>query len=267
MKLIGYAFESGRIDFPEEDNSWAFARIKSSMKASQKDQIRLDPSQAPIELRSAVSNSDGAPVWMESMETVLGTANSIYLQLKDGLLRFRRANHEAGANRTFITLGTQDEFDSFAKQNWQNIRYFFASRRIGAFCFDMTTMFTYKNDFEEETKRIELTARLDSPDPEGEPQFTLDSSGANASVEVIEWRGTVKEGEIGRYHPEGSHIEMNVRLVNRPFTILHENRVEFNNHSYTFSGDKMRKAFDRVLRNRQTEIEQRKADQQNSTDS
>ena len=267
MKLIGYAFESGRIDFPEEDNSWAFARIKSSMKESQKDQIRLDPSQAPIELRSAVANGDVTPVWMESMETVLGTANSIYLQLKNGLLRFRRANHDAGANRTFITLGTQEEFDAFAKQNWRNIRYFFASRRMGAFCFDVTTMFTYKNDFKDKTKRIELTARLDSTDLDGEPQFTLDSSGANASVEVIEWRGSVKEGEIGRYHPEDSHIEMNVRLVNRPYTILHENRVEFNNHSYTFSGDKMKKSFERVLRNRRSELEQRKAEQENSADS
>lgn len=267
MKLIGYAFESGRIDFPEDDNSWAFQRIKSSMKESQKDQIRLDPSQAPIELRSAVGNGDEAPVWMESMETVLGTANSIYLQLKSGLLRFRRANHEAGSNRTFITLGTQSEFDAFANQHWRNIRYLFASRRIGAFCFDVTTMFTYKNDFDEETKRIELTARLDSPDPEGAPQFTLDSSGANASVEVIEWRGTVKEGEIGRYHPEGSHIEMNVRSVNRPFTILHENRVEFNNHSFTFSGDKMKNAFERILRNRRTEIDQRNSERQNPTDS
>ena len=78
MKLIGYAFESGRIDFPEDDNSWAFQRIKSSMKESQKDQIRLDPTQAPIELRSAVGNGDQVPVWMESIETVLGTANSIY---------------------------------------------------------------------------------------------------------------------------------------------------------------------------------------------
>ena len=267
MKLIGYAFESGRIDFPESDNSWAFARIKSSMKESQKDQIRLDPTQAPIELRSAVGNGDVAPVWMESMEMVLGTANSINLQLKSGLLRFRRANHEAGPNRTFITLGTQSEFDAFAKENWRNIRYLFASRRIGAFCFDVTTMFTYKNGFDEETKRIELTARLDSPDLEGDAQFTLDSSGANASVEVIEWRGTVKEGEIGRYHPDGAHIEMNVRLVNQPFTILHENRVEFNNHSFTFSGDKMKKAFERVLRNRRLEIEQRNADQQDSSDS
>jgi hypothetical protein len=265
MKLIGYAFESGRIDFPEEDNSWAFARIKSNMKESQKDQIRLDPSQAPIELRSAVTNGDVTPVWMESMETVLGTANSIYLQLKDGLLRFRRANHEAGSNRTFITLGTQSEFDAFANENWRNVRYLFAHRRIGAFCFDVTTMFTYKDNFDEKTKRIELTGRLDSAD--GVPQFTLDSSGANASVEVIDWRGSVKEGEIGRFHAEGSHIEMNVRLVNQPFTLLHENRVEFNNHSFTFSGDKTKKQFERVLRNRKIEIEQRKADQKNPSDS
>jgi hypothetical protein len=84
---------------------------------------------------------------------------------------------------------------------------------------------------------------------------------------VIDWRGSVKEGEIGRFHPEGSHIEMNVRLVNQPFTLLHENRVEFNNHSFTFSGDKMKKQFERVLRNRKIEIEQRKTDQKNPSNS
>ena len=58
MKLIGYAFSTGRIDFTREDNPWAFGRIDSGMKDSQKDRIRVDPAQAPIELRSAAVNED-----------------------------------------------------------------------------------------------------------------------------------------------------------------------------------------------------------------
>ncbi len=261
MKLIGYAFESGRIDFTREDNPWAFARIDSGMKQSQKDRIRMDPAQAPIELRSAPVNEGKVPEWMTHMEEVLRSSDSIYLQYKSGVLRFRRANHDAGSNRTFITLGNQDEVDLFAGEHWQNIRYLYATRRVGAFCFDVNTMFTHKSNSSEKTKRMELTARLDTHHESGYPQFTFDSTGSGASVDIIEWRGSVKEGEIGRFAPEGVHLELHVRNVHRPFTFLHENRVEFKNHSYTFSGDKMFSHFERVVRTRLKHIEKELAKQ------
>lgn len=254
MKLIGYAFESGRIDFTRDDNPWAFARIDSGMKQSQRDRIRVDPFQAPIELRSAPVNGEKVPHWMENMERILRSSDSIYLQYKSGVLRFRRANHDAGSNRTFITLGNQDEFDLYASENWQNIRYLYATRRIGAFCFDVNTMFSHKRDAEEKTKRIELQARLDTTHQSGRPQFTFDSTGSAASVDIIEWRGSVKEGEVGRYAPEGAHMEIQVRNVSRPFTFLHEDRVEFRNHSYTFSGDKMFNHLERVIKKRLSQL-------------
>lgn len=255
MKLIGYAFESGRIDFTREDNPWAFARIDAGMKQSQKDRIRLDPAQAPIELRSAPVNGDEVPEWMENMEEVLRSSDSIYLQFKSGVLRFRRANHDAGSNRTFITLGNQDEFDLFASQHWQKVRYLYAVRRVGAFCFDVSTMFTHKSDFNEKTNRIELHARLDTQHESGLPQFTFDATGSAANVEIIDWRASVKEGDVGRFAPEGTHLELEVRSVHRPFTFLHEDRVEFRNHSYTFSGEKMVKHFERVVKKRLKQIE------------
>lgn len=215
----------------------------------------MDPAQAPIELRSAPVNGDAVPEWMEHMEQVLRSSDSIYLQFKSGVLRFRRANHDAGSNRTFITLGNQDEVDLFARENWKNIRYLYAHRRIGAFCFDVTTLFSHKTDFDEPTKRIELHARLDTLHESGRPQFTFDATGSGASVDIIEWRGTVKEGEIGRYAPEKAHLEIEVRNVHRPFTFLHEDRVEFKNHSYTFSGDKMFNHFERTIRKRLAQIE------------
>ncbi len=256
MKLIGDAYSSGRIDFTREDNPWAFARIDSGMKKSQKDRIRVDPSQALIELRSAESNEE-TPVWMEQMQDVLRAADSMYLQYKEssGVLRFRRANHAAGKNLTFITLGNQDEFDLYANDHWQKIRYLYAARRAGAFCFDVSTMFTHKTNQSETTRRIELVARLDTLHDSGEPQFTFDSTGSQASVEIIEWRGSVKEGDIGRYAPEAAHLEISVRSVNRPFTFLHEDRVEFHNHSYTFSGDQMATKFHRLIRKRLKELD------------
>ena len=163
MKLIGYAYETGRIDFKREDNPWAFERIDAGMKQSQKDRIRVDPSQAPLEILSAPTNKT-EPAWISEIEELLLSADSIYLQYKAGVevLRFRRANHDAGKNRTFVTLGNQDEFNLFASEHWQRIRYLYAERRFAAFCFDINTMFSHKSNFTEPTKRLELVTRLDS---------------------------------------------------------------------------------------------------------
>lgn len=266
MKLIGYAYSTGRIDFTREDNPWAFARIDAGMKQSQKDRIRVDPAQAPVELRSAEANEE-PPEWMEHLEEVLRSADSMYLQYKDasGVLRFRRANHEAGKNRTFITLGNQDEFDLFASENWTNIRYFYATRRTSV-CFDVSTMFSHKSTMTEKTRRIEIPARLDLLHESGVPQFSFNASGSEAHVDIIEWRRTVNEGEAGRCAPEGSHMDITVRSVNRPFTFLYEDRKEFDNHSYTFAGDKMRKQLERLIKKRLRLIEQELAEQESQTE-
>jgi len=250
MKLIGYAFETGRIDFAREDNPWAFQMIDNGMKASQKDRIVLDPLQAPIELRSADVNEQEPP-WMKSTELLLQSANQIILQYREpGFLRFRKATHDAKQNRTFITLGNQDESDLFSKDHWSNIRYFFALRR-NIINFDITTIITHKKGQGAElagVKRVELPARMELVDHV--PKMTFDSSGSKASPDIIDWRGTVIEGDTGRYCPDGSYIKLLFSQVNRPFTFLHEDRQEFQNHSYTFGGSKMEGLLSRVIRNR-----------------
>ncbi|MEM7784147.1 MAG: hypothetical protein AAF623_12400 [Planctomycetota bacterium] len=260
MKLIGYAFLTGRIDFMREENPWAFTRIDQGMKQSQADRIRVDPSQALIELRSADVNGKEVPEWMDAMERTLRSAESIYLQYKSGVLRFRRANHPAGNHKTFVTLGNQEEVNLFAEENWKRIRYFYAKRRL-AFTFDVNTMITHKSSVTD-TKKIELPAKLDMTHPSGRPQLAFDATGSNASVDIIEWRSSVREGEQKRYQPEGKHIEMTCRNVTRPFTFLHENRVEFKNHSYTFSGEKMEKLFERTIKKRLAQIETEFAEEQ-----
>ncbi len=264
MKLIGHAFQSGRIDFLREDNPWAFARIDSGMKESQRDRIRVDPTQAPLELVSAPVNQGEIPDWMEEVQRVLRSADSMYLQYKSGVLRFRRANHEVGDNRQFVTLGNQDEFDLYASEHWRRVRYLYARRRPGAFCFDVNTMITHRTNSDEKTQRIELPARIDLLDVSGEPQITFDATGHNASVDIVEWRGTVKEGEIGRYAPDNSHVEFSVKQVHRPFTFLHEDREEFHNHSYTFAGEKMRQQLDRLVKKKLQALEKILADEGSS---
>lgn len=248
MKLIGYAFETGRVDFSREDNPWAFRRIDSDMKASQKDRVVVDPSQAPIELRSAEVN-ESVPDWMEDVEKLMLTAERIILQFKEpGILRFRRATHDAKQNRTFITIGHQDEATLYASENWQNIRYLFAQRR-DILHFDVTTMITHKPGQGAEdkgTSRVELATRMDMVDDEW--RVTFDGSGYNATNQIVEWRGSIREGEIGRFAPDNSFVSLALSQVRRPFTFLHEDRKEFRNHSYTFGGDKMDGLLRRVLR-------------------
>ena len=82
------------------------------------------------------------------------------------------------------------------------------------------------------------------------PKMTFDTSGSKASPDLIDWRGTVIEGDTGRYCPENSYIKLMFNLVNRPFTFLHEDRKEFSNHSYTFGGSKTDGLLSRTIRNR-----------------
>ncbi|MEL7496333.1 MAG: hypothetical protein AAFN77_01895 [Planctomycetota bacterium] len=255
MKLIGHAFVTGRIDFTRELNPWAFQRIDAGMKKSQRDRIFVDPTQAKFELVSAPVNEGEDPEWMSQTERILRCSESVYLQYKNGVLRFRVANLDAGKDRSFVTIGTQEEFDHFAASKWNKIRYFYAERRPGAFCFDFNTMITHRDGVELETRPMELELRLDQNHLSGRPQLVIDATGSGAPLEIIEWRGNVKEGETARYSPTKSHMVCSVRNVNRPFTLLHEDRKEFRSHSYTFNGEKMDKLLDRVIERKLKSIE------------
>lgn len=250
MKLIGHAFNTGRIDFTRELNPWAFQRIDAGMKKSQRDRILVDPTQAKIELHSAPVNDGVVPEWMGEMEQFLQCADSVYLQFKSEVLRFRNANLDAGKKRTFVAIGSAAEFDQYAAENWSRIRYFYAERRISAFCFDVTTLITHRHDAEPMPNRMELELRMDLQHFSGQPQLVFDATGSSAPLEIIEWRGTVKEGEIGRFSPKDADIILGVRNVSRPFTFLHEDREEFKSHSYTFYGEKTQKLLERVLEKR-----------------
>ena len=96
---------------------------------------------------------------------------------------------------------------------------------------------------------------MDSVVENAKPRLIVDATGSTASVELIEWRGTVKEGETGRYTVDGSRIAFSVRDVNRPFTLLHENRVEFNSDSYNFGAEKVGPLLNRIMDKRLKQLE------------
>lgn len=246
--IVGTVFETGRIDFTRADNAWVFDMIDSGLKENQRDRIRFDPSQAPVQLKSAPINEGGEPEWMEGVERTLKTADSIYLQFRKGILRFRLAVHQAAKHHQFVTLGTQEEVDQFCEQHWQNVRYFYALRR-DAFQFVVNTMITHKSDVES-GEQIAISGRVDYLTDPDRPMVVFDSTGSSAAVEIVEWRSKVREGEVGRFDPANTKILFNLRAATRPLTLLHEDRAEFRNHAYTFGGDKMWAKFNRLVTRR-----------------
>ena len=116
-------------------------------------------------------------------------------------------------------------------------------------------MISHKKDNTESTNRIELPARLDFTCPSSEPNVTFNATGSDAAVEIVEWRGKVKEGETGRYTPENSYIIFSVNQVHRPFTFLHEDRKEFHNHSYTFTQSKTKDLLNRIVKRKLAALE------------
>ena len=119
----------------------------------------------------------------------------------------------------------------------------------------MQTLITHRKGNQQPAEKVDIQSRMDSVAENAKPRLIVDATGSTASVELIEWRGTVKEGETGRYTVDGSRISFSVRDVNRPFTLLHENRVEFNSDSYNFGADKVVPLLDRVMDKRLKQIE------------
>ena len=98
--------------------------------------------------------------------------------------------------------------------------------------------------------------------PTGELNVTFSATGSEAAVEIVEWRGLVKEGETGRYAPEDSHIVFSVHQVHRPFTFLHEDRREFRNHSYTFTASRTQDLLKRIVKRKLAALEKEIAEEE-----
>lgn len=249
MKLIGHAFISGRVDFLQDLNPRAFKLVEKNKNENRRDRITVDPRQTEITLEPALVNDGEVPAWMEGLERVLNSADKIYLNFKNGALRLRRAYHDLDEARRFVTLANQEEFDAFAKNHWQMIRYFYAVRRANGFCYDFNTLITHKKGTKVDNDPLKLNLRMDLNHPSGRPQIVIDSSGVNTPVEIIEWRKEVEEGENGRFELD-RHLCVSVKNVVHPFTVLHEKRSEFKNYSYSFAGEKMDKLLERTIKAR-----------------
>ena len=257
ITLKGIVHKYGGIEFSKEDNPWAFQRMDDGLKSGQERRIVFRPEVAPIELNVSSKISEEDIPWLERIRALLSTADKVYLQKAENLLQFRQAVHETGENQYLITLGSQVEIDDYAAENWKQASFFYASKHDG-FRFDMTTL-TVDETLVPTSKmdKVEVISRLvtsETPDePLSVPTVMFDATGSTASVHVVSWRSSVKEGEIGRFDQEDTYISMTVPdCYKEPFVFCSDYRKTLKKRNYVFAGEKLELRLKKIMRKKKT---------------
>lgn len=234
-KLIGTAFSSGTIVFGRRENPWAFRLMDSEMHRGQENRIVFDPKIAPVEIEASPNAKEEELQWLDTTRQLMLTASHVYLQRHEDLLRFRQAIHEVGDKQRLITLGTQAEIEHYTAQHWTKLSHFYASRREG-FRFDIDKVVARDRDqtSDKEFDRIELHARLGPPTEGGTTQVTFDATGANVHNDIILWRKTVEDGQVGRFCQDNSRVHLVLANYKHPFTFFEEYHDDFKSRWYVF---------------------------------
>ena len=137
--------------------------------------------------------------------------------------------------------------DEFANQFWGRIRYFYAHRFDG-FRFNIGTLISSKQQTAPQGDVIEIQARVVGAEDTAIPTITFDATGSTADVDLVEWRGSVKEGATGRFKHDERDVQVLIPQTRQPLIFLHEKRPEFKTHAYMFNGEKLDKCLKRALK-------------------
>ncbi len=246
--LKGILYASGNIDFPRDRNEWAFSRLES-LRSDQEKRIVLNPQIAPLELDRAAGVDEDSTGWLTHVQDILNSSSSVNLLRRENTLRLRKAVHHIDDDQSIVTLVSQEALNEFCAEHWSRINYFYASRHDG-FRFDLLTLISMKDGEADREHQIELVTRLvDAPERQ-RPCVTFDATGSSAHVSIVEWRGSVAEGDSGRFQPEDARIRISMSPARMPLIFLYERRREFHNHGYHFSGEKLERQLKRALRRR-----------------
>ena len=252
--LKGVLYPSGNIDFPRHLNEWAFARMQN-LRSDQEKRIVMHPEVAPIELSCSPDVQEEVG-WLESLQEIINACSTVNLARRESALRLRKAVCDINDDLKLVTLATQEAIDEFAGAHWNRISYFYATRHDG-FRFDVGTMITMKQSEASRENRMELVTRV-VEQPEAQiPSLTFDATGSHADVNIVDWRKSVAEGESGRFKLDDTQVHVSVPQARIPVTFLYENRREFNNHAYIFSGDKLERELKRAFRRARQAAERR----------
>ena len=246
--LKGLLYASGNIDFPREQNGWAFDRMQT-MRSDQEKRVIMHPEVVPLEFSRASGVEKDKTVWLEPLQEMLNASSSVNLLRRPEALRLRKAIFELDKNTRIVTLVSQEAYDEFALEHWNRIAYFYAYRHDG-FRFDITTMISMKDREPKRENDMELTTRVVEGVGGKLPCVTFDATGAGANVNIVEWRAGVAEGETGRFKQDDTRIHLAMPKMKVPLTFLYERREEFGNHSYQFSGERIDSELKRLIKKR-----------------
>ncbi len=249
--LKGILYPSHHIEFPRELNPWAFQRMDAEMDKSKSNRVVMKPEVAPIELEPSSSIEPKDAMWLERTTNLLNTSDNVFLERKDQALRLRRAVHEINKHCQLITLAAQEDIDEFAAEFWSKVSFFYATRH-DSFQFSLGTLISLKHGERERERTLELQTHQVANESGDPPQLIFNATGSSASVDIVEWRSSVPEGESGRFLLPDCQVAVLVTMAKQPMTFCHEYRDEYKNHAYIFEGEKLESRLARMLKRKRT---------------
>lgn len=245
--LIGYAHTAGTIVFHRQDNPWAFRRLDDELKTGQENRIKFDPTLAPVVLKPSPNTSEDQLPWMAATQRLLQSASFVYLQRTEEMLRFRQAVHHLGQHQSLVTVGSQAELQHFSAEQWMRVSHIYALRHDG-FRFDIERAAVHDKDLVATTpfEKIEIIGRLGESASTGQTHLTFDATGSVAHVELIAWRNSVADQELGRFAPPNHRIALSIGNFHQPYTFCEEYHPEFKSRWFLFSPKTIAKWMSRI---------------------
>ena len=227
---------SGVIEFPFSENEWAYRWFEEAQAKKPTSRITINPRRVPLSMKMPTDYNQAQQTWCVRARIMIDTADQVYLRAGDKCFRFEKAISDVSKTMEVITIGAQ-ELNNYAKKHWSRLNYFFAERYDG-YNFNIRKMLTNRKG-EGGEHPVELITRVRNEPGELDCHLSFLATGSGASNEIIKWRNTVELGETGRFAEDDSHVNCRISVAKHPLTFLHENRKEFNNHSYEFEGDRL----------------------------
>jgi hypothetical protein len=245
--LIGYAYQTGTIEFDRKDNPWAFRRLDDEMKQGQENRIRFDPKVAPVEVRPSPNVDPASLKWLEGTQQLLQTASMVYLQRTENTLRFRLAIHQISKDKSLVTIGSQAELIHYAAEHWNKIHTMYALRHIG-FQFDIDRLVVRDRDLDKSFGKVEVHCRIRPPVDGKEMRLGFDCTGTNSHADLISWRATVDEGVVGKLAMNEDRIALNVTNYQSPFSFCDEYHPDTHYRWYLFSQETVKRWYDKACK-------------------
>ncbi len=225
LNLVGFAYQSGTIEFGQNENPWAFRRMADELKSGQENRIRFDPALAPVLIQPSPNIHEKQLPWLADVQQVLQSASTVYLQRTATALRFRQAIHQLTPHKQIVTIGSLAELQHYANTHLHRIHSLYALRH-DVFQFDIEKAIVRDRDLTQECSSFDLTCRIKPRLSDGAACLGFDATGANSQGDLITWRATVENHSVGKFSPAEDRIKLLFTNYQNPFTFCVEYHPE-----------------------------------------